>query len=51
MKLLEIVAGPFTFKAKLEMEDAPKTCERFIELLPFENKVILTFCLSSTKSR
>jgi len=40
MKFLNIQAGPFLFKAKLELEAAPKTCARFLEMLPYENKVI-----------
>jgi hypothetical protein len=40
MSILQIVAGPFSFKAKMEMESAPNTCSGFEELLPFENKVI-----------
>jgi hypothetical protein len=38
--MIEIKAGPFTFKAKLERDKAPQTCQRFVELLPFANKVI-----------
>jgi hypothetical protein len=30
----------FEFKAKLETEKAPKTCEAFEKLLPIENKII-----------
>jgi hypothetical protein len=40
MNTLFINAGPFTFKVKLELENAPKTCARFLEFLPFKNKVI-----------
>lgn len=40
MEFLNIQAGPYTFRAKLELEQAPKTCARFRELLPFRNKVI-----------
>ncbi len=40
MPCLTINAGPFTFRARLETEQAPKTCARFVELLPFENQVI-----------
>jgi len=40
MQLLKIQAGPYEFTAKLEFERAPKTCARFLELLPFKNKVI-----------
>ncbi len=37
---LTIKAGPFAFTARLESEAAPQTCAKFLELLPFENKVI-----------
>ncbi len=37
---LTIEAGPFAFTARLESEAAPRTCAKFLELLPFENKVI-----------
>lgn len=40
MDLLTITTGPFVFEARLELADAPKTCARFRELLPFKNKVI-----------
>ena len=40
MEFLNVQAGPFLFKVKLELEAAPKTCARFSELLPFTNKVI-----------
>ena len=40
MEMISIAAGPFTFAAKLEVELAPKTCEAFLRLLPFENQVI-----------
>jgi len=40
MQILKIQAGPFIFKAKLEIEQAPQTCARFLELLPFRSKVI-----------
>jgi hypothetical protein len=40
MEFLRIEAGPFHFEARLEVEWAPETCSRFLELLPFENKVI-----------
>jgi len=40
MNTLTITAGPFVFRARLELENAPKTCARFLELLPFKNKVI-----------
>lgn len=37
---LTITAGDFVFEARLELAAAPKTCARFLELLPFANKVI-----------
>jgi len=40
MTTLSITAGPYTFRARLEEERAPKTCETFSKLLPFEQKVI-----------
>lgn len=40
MKTIRIDAGDFSFEATLEMAAAPKTCARFLELLPLSNKVI-----------
>ena len=40
MEIIQIDAGPFQFEARFENEHAPETCRRFIELLPFKNKVI-----------
>ncbi len=40
MEFLNIQAGPFAFRARLELDAAPETCARFLELLPFKNKVI-----------
>ncbi|AXF05032.1 MULTISPECIES: DUF3830 family protein [Paraburkholderia] len=40
MKKIIVNAGPFRFVGRLEEEKAPRTCQRFIELLPFRNKVI-----------
>ncbi len=40
METVSIQAGPFSFAAKLEWDLAPKTCEAFRRLLPFENQVI-----------
>jgi hypothetical protein len=37
---IDITAGSYHFTARLETEAAPKTCARFLELLPFANKVI-----------
>lgn len=38
--MIKITAGGFEFKAKLEKEKAPKTCEAFEKLLPLKNKII-----------
>jgi len=35
-----IEAGPYVFEAKLEETGAPKTCNFFLQLLPFKNRVI-----------
>jgi hypothetical protein len=40
MTKLRITAGPFTFDAQFESTAAPKTCEIFRRLLPYENKII-----------
>ncbi len=40
MDRLKIIAGPYTFVARLEREAAPKTCEAFVKHLPFVNRVI-----------
>lgn len=40
MTKLKIKAGGYEFTAKLEEELAPKTCEAFKKMLPFENKLI-----------
>ena len=40
MKRIRIQAGPYQFIGRLEEEQAPKTCELFLSLLPFANKVI-----------
>jgi hypothetical protein len=40
MTLIHIKAGPFDFKARLEREAAPKTCEVFLGLLPYEQRII-----------
>jgi Protein of unknown function (DUF3830) len=39
-KTLKVVAGPYTFGAKLEWELAPKTCAAFAARLPFVSKII-----------
>lgn len=41
MNQLRIRVGEqFTFIARMEEEDAPKTCQAFAKLLPFHNKLI-----------
>ena len=37
---LEINAGPFRFAARLETDKAPKTCEAFLRLLPFKQRLL-----------
>src|SRR5438034_9969040 len=38
MTMLRITAGPFTFSARLEEEDAAKTCASVPKLLPLRNR-------------
>ena len=38
--MLEISAGPFRFRAGLEEEKAPRTCEALRRLLPLEDKLV-----------
>jgi len=40
MTIIQIKAGSYLFKGKLEQELAPQTCARFLELLPYTQKVI-----------
>ena len=40
VQLLRIVAGPFTFKARLEEERAPKTAAAIRAMLPFKSKLV-----------
>jgi hypothetical protein len=40
MTTLSITAGPYAFRALLEEERAPQTCQAFSRLLPFHQKVI-----------
>ena len=40
MRHLKITAGPYQFLARLEEEAAPKTCARFLQLLPYHERVI-----------
>jgi uncharacterized protein DUF3830 len=40
MSDLRITAGPFSFLARLERTAAPRTCERFIAMLPYRERII-----------
>ena len=40
MTIINIQAGPYQFKGKLEEEKAPNTCKVFKSLLPYKQKVI-----------
>ena len=40
MQKLRIIAGSYTFIARMEEVKAPKTCQAFKRLLPFKNKII-----------
>ena len=40
MSNLRITAGPYKFQARFETELAPKTCEIFRRLLPYQQRVI-----------
>ena len=40
MTIININAGPFTFKAKMELDAAPVTCAKFLAMMPYKNKVI-----------
>lgn len=40
MPNLKITAGPFVFEARMETAAAPKTCQSFLERLPFESKAV-----------
>jgi len=40
MTHLRIIAGPYAFRAKLESDLAPKTCEYFRTLLPYRSRII-----------
>ena len=40
MSNLRIIAGPFTFQARFETALAPRTCDIFRKLLPYEERVI-----------
>ena len=40
MSDIRITAGPFSFAARLEREAAPRTCERFLAMLPYRERII-----------
>ena len=40
LRLIRIDAGRFAFTAKLEEAAAPKTCARFLGLLPYRQRII-----------
>ena len=40
MTHLKITAGPYQLRARLEEAAAPKTCARFLELLPYHERII-----------
>ena len=40
MRHLKITAGPYQFLARLEEAAAPKTCARFLDLLPYHERII-----------
>jgi hypothetical protein len=37
---IRITAGPFVFGARLERAPAPRTCERFLAMLPYRARII-----------
>lgn len=40
MTSLRITAGPYQFEARMEEENAPKTCAKFLTLLPYKERII-----------
>ena len=40
MDQLRIIAGPFTYVARLEQTAAPKTCAAFCKALPFVSRIV-----------
>lgn len=40
MTTLRIKAGPYMFEARVEEELAPKTCAKFLTLLPYKERII-----------
>ena len=39
-ELIRITAGAYVFTARLEREKSPKTCEAFLRILPWEQRII-----------
>ena len=37
---IRITAGPFSFSARLETDNSPRTCAAFLHLLPYRQKLI-----------
>ncbi|WP_126580431.1 DUF3830 family protein [Tengunoibacter tsumagoiensis] len=40
MTSIQIIVADLTFIARVEEEEAPRTCEAFLKILPFRNKLI-----------
>jgi hypothetical protein len=40
MTTINVRAGPFAFEARMEEALAPKTCARFLTLLPYKERII-----------
>ena len=40
MSTLRITVGPFTYTARMEEADAPRTCAAFRALLPYRQQII-----------
>jgi hypothetical protein len=40
VSLLRVTVGSLQFAARVEEQDAPKTCAAFLKLLPFRNKLV-----------
>lgn len=40
MTKIGVTAGPYEFEAALELEAAPKTCAKFLSLLPYKERII-----------